>query len=72
MFLYYMRHDMNFHSCGKQIFKSFGYTRIHKDLKLTKTSRTTSNNVSQPVFSYHVHNQADFNNPFINRRDLFT
>ena len=26
---------------------------------------TTSNNNSQPVFPYHFHNQADFDNPFI-------
>ena len=24
----------------------------------------TSNNHSRPVFPYHVHNQADFDNPF--------
>ena len=29
---------------------------------------TTSNNNSQPVFPYHVHNKADFDNPFINGR----
>ena len=27
---------------------------------------TTSNNNSRPVFPYHVHNQAGFDNPFIN------
>ena len=26
----------------------------------------TSNDDLRPVFPYHVHNQADFNNPFIN------
>ena len=40
----------------------------------TKTSRnevmqpTTSNSDSRPIFPYHVHNQAGFDNPFINRR----
>ena len=29
---------------------------------------TTSNNNSPQVFPYHVHNQADFDNPFINGR----
>ena len=29
---------------------------------------TTSNNDLRLVFSYHVHNQADFDNPFINRK----
>ena len=27
---------------------------------------TTSNNHSRPVFPYHVHDQADFDNPYIN------
>ena len=27
---------------------------------------TTSNNDSRPIFPYHVHNLADFDNPFIN------
>ena len=65
---------MNFHSCEKQIFKSFGCTRIRNDSKWTKTSRnevmqpTTSNSDSRPIFPYHVHNQAGFDNPFINGR----
>ena len=56
----------------KQIFKSFGCTKIRKDLKWTKTNRnevmqpTTSNNDSRPIFPYHVHNQVYFNNPFTN------
>ena len=29
---------------------------------------TTSNNDLRLVFSYHVHNKADFDNPFINRK----
>ena len=65
---------MNFHSCEKQIFKSFGCTHIRKDSKWTKTTRnkvmqpTISNNDSRRVFPYYVHNQADFDNPFINAR----
>ena len=45
-----------------------------KTQKWTKTIRnevmqpTTSNNDSRPIFPYHVHNQADFDNPFINGR----
>ena len=31
---------------------------------------TTSNNDLRLVFPYHVHNQADFDNPFINRKGL--
>ena len=31
---------------------------------------TTTNNDSRPIFPYHVHNQADFDSPFINRRGL--
>ena len=31
---------------------------------------TTSNNNSRPIFPYHAHNQADFDNPFINRKGL--
>ena len=30
---------------------------------------TTSNNDLRTVFPYHVHNQADFDNSFINGRD---
>ena len=43
------------------------------DLKWTKTiwnevvQPTTGNNDSRPVFPYHVHNQADFDNPFNGR-----
>ena len=29
---------------------------------------TTSNNDSRPIFPYHADNQADFDNPFINRK----
>ena len=29
---------------------------------------TASNTDSRPVFPYHVHNQADFDSPFINGR----
>ena len=29
---------------------------------------TTSNSDSRPIFPYHIHNQAGFDNPFINRR----
>ena len=69
-----MRHGMNFHSCEKQIFKSFGCTKIHKDSRWTKTSLnevmqpTSSNNGSRSIFPYHVHNQADFDDLFINGR----
>ena len=37
-FFTYTRHNMNFHSCEKQIFKYFGWTKIRKDLDGTKTS----------------------------------
>ena len=66
---------MNFHSCEKQIFKSFGCTKIRSDLEWTKTSRNqviqpiTINSDLQPIFPYHVHNQAGFDNPFINGRN---
>ena len=59
LFLYYMRHGMNFHSCENQIIKSFGCTKICKDSKSTKTSQnkvmqlTTSNNDSRPIVPYH-------------------
>ena len=65
---------MNFHGYEKQIFKSFGCTKIREDSKWTKTSRnevmqsTTSNNDSRAIFPYHVHNLADFDNHFINGR----
>ena len=65
---------MNFHNCEKQIFKSFGCTKIRKDSKRTKMSRnevmqpTTSSNNLRTIFPYHVHHQADFDNPFINGR----
>ena len=29
---------------------------------------TISHSNSRPVFAYHVHNQEDFDNPFINRK----
>ena len=65
---------MNINSYEKQIFESFGSTKIHNDSKWTKTSwnevmqPTTSNNDSRPIFPHHVHNQAGFDDPFINRR----
>ena len=65
---------MNFHSSEKQIFKSFGCTKICNDSKGNKASRnevmqpTTSSNDSRPIFPYYVHNQASFDNPFINGR----
>ena len=74
MFLYYTHHDMNFHSCEKQIYESFGCTKIRKDPKWTKTSRnkvtqpTITTNNSQTIFPDYVHSQADFDNPFINGR----
>ena len=58
----------------KNNFKFFGCTEIPKELKWTKTSQnelmqpTTSNSDSRLIFLYHVHNQAGFDNPFINRR----
>ena len=62
---------MNLQSLEKQTCKSFGCTKIRKDSKRAETNR---NEVMQPkkfkksrlVFPYHVHNQADFGNPFIN------
>ena len=74
MFLYYLRHGMNFHRCKKQIFKSFSCTKIRNNSKWNKASRnevmqpTTSNNDSLPILPYHVRNQAGFDNPFINGR----
>ena len=58
----------------KQIFKSFGCTKIRKDTKYTKTSLSkvmqpkTSNNDSRPILPYHVHDQAGFDNLFIDGR----
>ena len=55
-----MRHGMNFHSCEKQIFKSFGCTKIFSDSKRTKTSQngimqsTISNNNSIKVLNLKV------------------
>ena len=69
-----MRHDKNFHSCKRQIFKIFGCTQICNDSKETKTTRneviepTTGNTNSRPIFPYHVNNQAGFDNRFINGR----
>ena len=40
----------------------------HLELWNLSLTPITSNNDSQPVFPYHVHNQADFDNPFINGR----
>ena len=31
---------------------------------------TTCNNDSRPIFPYHLHNQADFDNPFIKVKDF--
>ena len=50
-----------------------GYLNLSAVLKFVKTQNelneamqpTTSNNDSRPVLPYHVHNQADFDNPFI-------
>ena len=71
LFCFFTRHDMNFYSYEKQIFKSFSCTKIRKDSKCTKTNQnevmqpTTSNIDSRPIFPYHVHHQADPENPFI-------
>ena len=58
---------MIFHSCEKQVFKSFDCTKIRSVWKWTKLSqneviqRTANNNTdSKPIFPYHVHNQAGF------------
>ena len=57
---------MNFHSCKKQIFKSFVCNKTVNDSQWTKTSRnevmqpTTNNNDSRPIIPYHVHIQAGF------------
>ena len=62
---------MNLYSC-----ESLGCTKIRNDSKWANTSRnkvmqpTTSNNDSRPIFSYHVHNEAGFDNLFINGRGL--
>ena len=63
---------MNFHSSEKQIFKFFGFTKIRNDSKCTRRSwnelmqPTTSNSHSGSILPYHVHNQAGFDNLFIN------
>ena len=31
---------------------------------------TTTNSDSRPILTYHVHNQAGFDNPFINERSF--
>ena len=78
MLLYYTRHGMNFHTCEKQIFKSFNCSKTRSDSKSTKTSRnevmqlTSSNSDPWPIFLYHVYNQAGFDNPFIIGRGCFT
>ena len=46
---------MNFHSCEKEIFKSFGCTKICKDLKM---------NQNEPKRSNATHNQQQFTNNF--------
>ena len=66
---------MNFQNLEKQTSKSFGCTKIRKDSKRAKTSRNEVMQPkkfknSQPVFPYHVNNQADFDNPFINGGDF--
>ena len=33
---------------------------------MNQNEPTTSNNDSQPIFPYHVHNETDFDNLFIN------
>ena len=58
----------------KQIFKFFGFTKICNNSKWTKKSwnklmqPTISNSHSRSIFLYHVHSQAGFDSPFINRR----
>ena len=65
---------MNFNSFEKQIFKFFGFTKTGNDSKWTRrswnklTQPPTSNSRSQSIFPDHVHNQAGFDNPFINGR----
>ena len=65
---------MNFHGCEKQTLNSFGCSKIRNDSKLTKTCQNelmqpiTSNNDSRPIVPYHLHNQAGFENLFINGR----
>ena len=60
----------------EQIFKSFGFLKIHEDSKWAKMSRNevmqraAGNNDSRRVFPYHVHLQADFDNPFINGKSF--
>ena len=56
----------------KNVFNSFGSTKIRNESKWTKTSwsevmqPTTSNSDWRPIFPYHDHNQAGFDNPFTN------
>ena len=51
---------MEFHSCEKH--SDLSTNKIHNDSEWTKTSQNevmqpaTSNNDSQPIFPYHVHN----------------
>ena len=60
----------------KNNFKFFCCTKIRNDSKWTKMSwnelmqPTTSNSDSWPIFPYHVHNQAGFDNPFTNGRSF--
>ena len=67
---------MNFYSREKQIFQSFGSTKIRNDLKCTKASRneviqpTTIKSDSRPIFPYYFHNKAGFDNPFINKKSF--
>ena len=35
-----------------------------------KVMQPTISNNSRPIFPYHVHNQSDFDKPFINGRDF--
>ena len=59
----------------KNMFKSFGCTKIRDDSKWTKSSQsevmqlTTSSSNSRPIFPYHIQNQAGFDNSFINGRN---
>ena len=47
------------------------FTKTQNEPKLAETKKCnpqTSNNDSRPIFRYHVHNQVDFDNPFVNGR----
>ena len=57
-FFTYTRQAMNFHSCEKQISKYFGFSKIRKDSKGTKTSRskvmqtTTTRELGRLILDY--------------------